>query len=97
MSVRDGTLLRRDAHFMKCFNPAWDIAFNKEIDMGGWRVEGMIPLLANKARDRISVIYIGYRISDYRFNRYNRYTSNKPGSYLGLKWSYLVLFGIKCF
>ncbi len=26
----------------------------------------------HKARDRISVIYIGYRISDYRFNRYNR-------------------------
>jgi hypothetical protein len=25
-----------------------------------------------KARDRISGIYIGYRISDYRFNRYNR-------------------------
>jgi hypothetical protein len=28
---------------MKCFKPAWDIAFTKELNMGGWRVEGMIP------------------------------------------------------
>ena len=30
-------------HFMKCFKPAWDIAFTKELNMAGWRVEGMIP------------------------------------------------------
>jgi hypothetical protein len=28
---------------MKCFKPAWDIAFNKEHNMNGWRIEGMIP------------------------------------------------------
>jgi hypothetical protein len=31
-------------HFMKCFKPAWGIAFNKELSMAGWRVEGVIPL-----------------------------------------------------
>jgi len=30
-------------HFMKCFKPAWDIAFTKDLNMAGWRVEGMIP------------------------------------------------------
>ena len=30
-------------HFMKCFKPAWDMAFNKDLNMAGWRVEGMIP------------------------------------------------------
>jgi hypothetical protein len=30
-------------HFMKCFKPAWDIAFKKDLNMDGWRVEGMIP------------------------------------------------------
>ncbi len=30
-------------HFMKCFKPAWDMAFTKNPNMGGWRVEGMIP------------------------------------------------------
>jgi hypothetical protein len=28
---------------MKCFKPAWDIAFTPELNMAGWRVEGMIP------------------------------------------------------
>ncbi len=28
---------------MKCFKPEWDIAFTKELNMGAWRVEGMIP------------------------------------------------------
>jgi hypothetical protein len=30
-------------HFMKCFKPAWGIAFTKDLNMIGWRVEGMIP------------------------------------------------------
>ncbi len=30
-------------HFMPCFKPAWDIAFKKDLNMAGWRVEGMIP------------------------------------------------------
>ena len=30
-------------HFMKCFKPARDIAFTKEHNMAGWRIEGMIP------------------------------------------------------
>jgi len=30
-------------HFMKCFKPAWDIAFNKEHTITRWRIEGMIP------------------------------------------------------
>ena len=30
-------------HFMKCFKPAWDVAFTKEHHMAGWRIEGMIP------------------------------------------------------
>ena len=30
-------------HFMKCFQPAWDIAFAKEHNMAGWRIEGVIP------------------------------------------------------
>ena len=30
-------------HFMKCFKPAWDMAFTKDLNMAGWRVEGMIP------------------------------------------------------
>ncbi len=28
---------------MKCFKPAWDIAFTKEHNLAGWRYEGMIP------------------------------------------------------
>jgi hypothetical protein len=31
-------------HFMKCFKPAWDIAFTKDLNMTRWRVEGMIPI-----------------------------------------------------
>jgi hypothetical protein len=31
-------------NFMPCFKPAWDIAFKKDRNMVGWRVEGMIPL-----------------------------------------------------
>ena len=31
-------------HFMKCFKPAWDIAFIKEHNINGWRIEGMIPI-----------------------------------------------------
>ena len=30
-------------HFMKCFKPARDTAFNKEHNMARWRIEGMIP------------------------------------------------------
>jgi hypothetical protein len=30
-------------HSMKCFKPAWDIVFTKDLNMAGWRVEGMIP------------------------------------------------------
>ncbi len=30
-------------HFMKCFKPTWDKAFTKDLNMAGWRVEGMIP------------------------------------------------------
>jgi hypothetical protein len=29
-------------HFMKCFKPVWDIAFTKDLNMAGWRAEGMI-------------------------------------------------------
>jgi hypothetical protein len=30
---------------MKCFKPAWDIAFTKDINMEGWRVQGTIPFI----------------------------------------------------
>ena len=30
-------------HFMKGFKPAWDTAFNKEYNIAGWRIEGIIP------------------------------------------------------
>jgi hypothetical protein len=28
---------------MECFKPAWDFALAKDLNMIGWRVEGMIP------------------------------------------------------
>jgi hypothetical protein len=28
---------------MKCFMPAWDAAFNKEHNIAGWRIGGMLP------------------------------------------------------
>jgi len=31
------------SNLMKCFKPACDTAFNKEHNMNGWRIEGMIP------------------------------------------------------
>ena len=30
-------------YFIKCFKPAWDIAFNQENNMGGCRLEGVMP------------------------------------------------------
>jgi hypothetical protein len=30
-------------HFMQCFKPAWDRAFNIEANMKGWAIEGIIP------------------------------------------------------
>lgn len=30
-------------HFMPCFKPAWDKAFTKDLNLAGWRHEGMIP------------------------------------------------------
>ncbi len=32
---------------MQCFKPAWDRGFTKDLNMKGWRIEGLIPFNRN--------------------------------------------------
>ena len=56
---------------MKCFKPAWDIAFTPELNMAGWRVEGMIPFTRQA---------LWWKVEECRLLDSSFFISKSPGS-----------------